>query len=402
MKKTLLSIITLATFSFGATAQDVSIPDANFKAYLLGNTSINTDADPNEISVAEASAFTGTINCNNLTISDLTGIEAFTDLSELYCQNNSISNLDVSFNTDLIVLYCAFNLMSSVDLSNNIAITHFRCNDNINFNNLDVSNNINLTFLDCSATSIINLDLSNNSLITLFNCHTTSLTSLNLANGNNTIITTILLQNNPSLSCIEVDDVSYSASNWTNINNAISFSLDCGYIVSSITVQGQAGASTITTLAASLQMEAFVLPTYANDATYTWSVTNGTGSASIDASGLLAAITDGTVTVTATAIDASGITGSTVITISNQSSVGINEKTNISSLSIYPNPVNSQLTIDFEAEIVSITILNVMGKTVKTFVSSSNTIDVSDLTKGIYFLQIETDKALVSTKFIKE
>ena len=38
----------------------VNIPDANFKACLLANTSINT-IDDGEISYAEAEAFTGTI-----------------------------------------------------------------------------------------------------------------------------------------------------------------------------------------------------------------------------------------------------------------------------------------------------------------------------------------------------
>ena len=121
----------------------------------------------------------------------------------------------------------------------------------------------------------------------------------------------------------------------------------------------------------------------------------------INTSGLLTAITDGTVTVTATANDASGITGSKVISISNQS-LGVNEQTNTSNLSIYPNPVNAQLTISSEDKIGTIVILNVMGKTVKTITSSSNTIDVSELTKGIYFLKIQMDKGLVSEKFIKE
>ncbi|MEZ4928931.1 MAG: Ig-like domain-containing protein [Chitinophagales bacterium] len=49
----------------------------------------------------------------------------------------------------------------------------------------------------------------------------------------------------------------------------------------------------------------------------TWSVANGTGSATIDANGL-PALTNGTVTVTATANDGSGISGTKDITISNQ------------------------------------------------------------------------------------
>jgi uncharacterized protein YjdB len=89
-------------------------------------------------------------------------------------------------------------------------------------------------------------------------------------------------------------------------------------LVNSITVQGQGGVSTITVNGATLQMLATVLPTYASNLTYTWSVINGTGSATIDAAGLLTPITNGTVTVKATANDASGVSGTAVITISNQ------------------------------------------------------------------------------------
>ncbi len=173
-------------------------------------------------------------------------------------------------------------------------------------------------------------------------------------------------------------------------------------MVTSITVQGQSGASTITTPEGTLQMEAAVLPANANDATFTWSVTNGTGSASIDTSGLLTATTDGDVTVTATANDDSGVTGTAVINISNQIVTSINKQTNIHNLSIYPNPVSSQLSIDSDEKIEIIRIINVMGKIEKTFAPSNYTINVSDLANGIYFLQVKTDKALMNKKFIKE
>jgi uncharacterized protein YjdB len=89
-------------------------------------------------------------------------------------------------------------------------------------------------------------------------------------------------------------------------------------LVSSITVQGQGGVSTINTPSGSLQMIATILPVNANNQSVTWSV-NNTSIATINASnGLLTALADGSVTVTATANDGSGISGSAVITISNQ------------------------------------------------------------------------------------
>ena len=88
--------------------------------------------------------------------------------------------------------------------------------------------------------------------------------------------------------------------------------------VTSITVSGQGGSTVINSDNGTLQMNASILPTNATIGTVTWSVTNGTGQATISSSGLLQAISNGTVTVRATADDGSGVQGSVIITISNQ------------------------------------------------------------------------------------
>lgn len=421
MKKKLLSIIAIATIGFTSTAQSVNIPDANFKAYLVTNTAINTNMD-SEIQVSEANAFVGGIYCESLGILDLTGIEAFTSLTELYCGFNGLSSLDISSNSALLELFCGTNNLSSLDVSNNTALTYLRLDVN-NLTSLDVSNNVNLTYLRFNGNTINSIDLSNNVALTDLICYGVGLTTLdlhnnvaltylaaagnalnvlNIVNGNNTSITTFSVTGNPNLTCIDVDDVAYSTSNWTSVDPGVSFSLNCQVdLVSSIAVQGQGGATTITSNGGTLQMNAHVLPTYADDDTYIWSVTNGTGSASIDASGLLTAITNGTVTVTATANDASGTTGSTVITISNQSSAGLIEAGSIG-LKMYPNPANSSISIDSETEVKSIVFINLMGEVVKTIESPSKNIDISDLVKGVYMLQIQFDYFNVNQRLIKE
>lgn len=70
--------------------------------------------------------------------------------------------------------------------------------------------------------------------------------------------------------------------------------------VTTVTVTGEGGATTITVDYGTLQMYAHIDPHDASNQTVVWSVTNGTGTASISATGLLSAITDGTVTVKAT------------------------------------------------------------------------------------------------------
>ena len=73
------------------------------------------------------------------------------------------------------------------------------------------------------------------------------------------------------------------------------------------------------------------------------------------------------------------------------------------SLSVYPNPAQEILNIQFNAEIQSIRIFSLDGK-VKRFsesISSNNTLDISQLPKGVYFLQILSHGASYQTKFVR-
>jgi len=89
-------------------------------------------------------------------------------------------------------------------------------------------------------------------------------------------------------------------------------------LVSSVVVSGTGDVVVIDVADETLQMIATVLPEDATDKSVTWSVVNGTGEAIIDINGLLIPVSDGTVTVTATSVSTPAISGSLVITISNQ------------------------------------------------------------------------------------
>jgi uncharacterized protein YjdB len=91
-----------------------------------------------------------------------------------------------------------------------------------------------------------------------------------------------------------------------------------GVLVTEITVTGANGASTITSNDGTLQLVATVSPVNATNKTVTWTVQNSTGRASVSANGLVTAVANGTVTVTATANDGSGTKGSLLITITDQ------------------------------------------------------------------------------------
>jgi hypothetical protein len=53
------------------------------------------------------------------------------------------------------------------------------------------------------------------------------LTSLNFANGNNSNVNFFEVTNNPNLTCITVDDVAYSTTNWTSIDAQTNFNTNC-------------------------------------------------------------------------------------------------------------------------------------------------------------------------------
>lgn len=173
--------------------------------------------------------------------------------------------------------------------------------------------------------------------------------------------------------------------------------------VTSIDVQGQGGASTISTQNGTLQMVESVLPANATDNSVTWSVTNGTGSATISSVGLVSATANGTVTVTATANDGSGVSGASTVTISNQT-VGVAEIEN-NTFSIYPNPSSDFIQIyTMNKEVYqNLTIYSLDGKIVLETISLIKKIDVRHLNKGSYIIVLEPENGpVIIEQFVKE
>ena len=67
------------------------------------------------------------LDCSRRNIRDLTGIEAFTALTELICYNNRLTALDVSANTALTtlsaVLFFGCNQLTALDVQCNKSLT---------------------------------------------------------------------------------------------------------------------------------------------------------------------------------------------------------------------------------------------------------------------------------------
>ena len=85
---------------------------------------------------------------------------------------------------------------------------------------------------------------------------------------------------------------------------------------------------------------------------------------------------------------------------------GIYETEPTSSLNLYPNPVQDKLYIEAETEIEEIVVYDVYGRVQNLRNSETqklrNSIDVSNLNSGIYFIQIKTEEGNITKRFVKE
>ncbi len=115
-----------------------------------------------------------------------------------------------------------------------------------------------------------------------------------------------------------------SAGMTTTTSGAVTTSTIGNIAVSSITISGAGDVSIIDVLGGTLQMSAAIMPANATNKSVVWTVSDGTGTATINSLGVLTAITNGTVTVRATSVSNNNVSGTKEITITNQAAVDMN------------------------------------------------------------------------------
>jgi len=134
----------------------INIPDVEFETGLIN---LGIDSGPNDGLVDNAAVCSLTfLSVGSYNISDLTGIEAFIALTQLWISNNLLTTFDVSNNTALDQLSCGGNQLTSLDVSANTALTVLWCFDN-QLTTLDVSSNTALTQLACNNNQLTSLTL---------------------------------------------------------------------------------------------------------------------------------------------------------------------------------------------------------------------------------------------------
>jgi len=176
----LLAAVTMCVAAVAAAGQCVDITakftDANFRAWVYGK--IGKTA-PAPILDCDVSGIT-VVDVRSKRISDLSGIEYFTAIYLLWCEDNQLTTLDVSKNTALDRLWCSYNELTTLDVSKNIALNGLKCDGN-RLTALDVSKNTVLTSLSCGNNQLTALDVSKNTALTSLYCGNNKLTTLDVS-----------------------------------------------------------------------------------------------------------------------------------------------------------------------------------------------------------------------------
>ncbi len=188
-----LTLAFLPLFTVPAEAAgDVAInsttfPDANFRSYV-----VNTLNGGSYTLSASKIAAVKIINVNRMNISNLKGIEYFTELTDLDCDGNNLTTLDVRSNTKLQYLYCWNNpSLTTVYLSGcnallrvdarSTAIRSLDVSGRASLEQLLVSQNSSLQSLSCSSCGdLTGLDLAGCSGLKTLSCENNGIQELDL------------------------------------------------------------------------------------------------------------------------------------------------------------------------------------------------------------------------------
>ncbi|MEW7278277.1 T9SS type A sorting domain-containing protein [Aquimarina sp. 2201CG1-2-11] len=196
-----------------------NVPDDNFEQALI-DAGYDSGALDNFVPTANIAviermdAGTGGLLYNK-GITDLTGIEDFTSLIQLWSEGNPIESIDVSKNINIEILTFINSELGSLDLTANTKLKNVAIGNSplatINVTNntmmtriviwntivssIDLSANTAMTNLSISDSPLGTIDLSTNVALERLSFDNTQLTSLDI--GNNTLLTDLELDTNP-------------------------------------------------------------------------------------------------------------------------------------------------------------------------------------------------------------
>ena len=134
-----------------------NFPDGAFRQYVADNFDKDKDGALNQ---TERNAVKE-IRISNSGCTSLQGLKYFSKLTDLFCSDNNLTELDVSENPELKRLICYNNSLTSLNLNKNTKLESLNCNKN-KLTVLDLRENKSLWLLRCNNNCLTSLDLRNN------------------------------------------------------------------------------------------------------------------------------------------------------------------------------------------------------------------------------------------------
>jgi PKD repeat protein len=196
------------------------------------------------------------------------------------------------------------------------------------------------------------------------------------------------------------DSILVNPTNTTNYSVSVTAANGCVSAAGASVVVGQLPVPNFTTVSAAGNTVIFNNTT-ANGVAYLWNFGDGTSSTAMNPTHIYA--TSGQWTVTLEVTNAQGC-ASTSSSIVNSSVLSVNEIA-ASNFVVYPNPVASSFTIESDKALNSeITIISITGKIVKKahLTNGQATINIQELQRGSYFVQIQENNTIQTKLVIKE
>ena len=134
-----------------------NFPDGAFRQYVADNFDKDKDGALNQ---TERNAVKE-IEISNSGCTSLQGLKYFSKLTDLFCSDNNLTELDVSENPELKRLICYNNSLTSLNLNKNTKLESLNCNNN-KLTVLDLRENKSLSWLRCKNNCLTSLDLRTN------------------------------------------------------------------------------------------------------------------------------------------------------------------------------------------------------------------------------------------------
>ncbi len=178
----------------------LTFPDDAFRTWVLTHLSVSgSKAEGYTMTGAQMDDVTA-IDCSNLGIQDLTGIEYFMELTTLNCSGNELTELNINSNRKLTTLHCDHNPLKKlssyncktlevldcsytdltvIDMKSQVKLRELYCHHNPKLYNLTGLPET-IYCLDCSFTGANHIWVKENAALVSLDCSNSSVYSLNL------------------------------------------------------------------------------------------------------------------------------------------------------------------------------------------------------------------------------